>query len=70
MQIAGVCACGRHQIVEHVGFAHTEAELGMLLQRARELLDNPAQGGSSRLVGKWIPGQSVMPPSWRHFSRE
>jgi hypothetical protein len=35
---------GRQQIVEHVGSAHTEAELGMLLQRARELLDNPAQG--------------------------
>ncbi|APX02262.1 IS1634 family transposase [Arthrobacter sp. QXT-31] len=35
---------GRQRIVEHVGSAHTEAELGMLLQRARELLDNPAQG--------------------------
>ncbi|YCH11774.1 hypothetical protein M1E01_10765 [Arthrobacter sp. D1-17] len=35
---------GRQQIVEHVGSAHTEAELGMLLRRAREPLDNPAQG--------------------------
>lgn len=35
---------GRQRIVEHVGSAHTEAELGILLQRARELLDNPAQG--------------------------
>ncbi|WP_284754779.1 IS1634 family transposase [Arthrobacter sp. efr-133-R2A-120] len=35
---------GRQRIVEHVGSAHTEAELGMLLERARELLDNPAQG--------------------------
>ncbi|MBT2554997.1 IS1634 family transposase [Arthrobacter sp. ISL-5] len=35
---------GRQRIVEHVGSAHTEAELGMLLQRARELLENPAQG--------------------------
>ncbi|WP_437770064.1 hypothetical protein [Arthrobacter sp. KNU40] len=26
--------------------------------------------GSSRFVGKWIPGMSVMPPSERHFSRE
>ena len=26
--------------------------------------------GSSRFVGKWIPGMSVMPPSGRHFSRE
>lgn len=35
---------GRQRIVEHVGSAHTEAELGVLLERARELLDNPAQG--------------------------
>lgn len=34
---------GRQRIVERVG-SDTEAELGMLLQRARELLDNPAQG--------------------------
>ncbi|MFC9333932.1 hypothetical protein [Arthrobacter sp. NPDC057009] len=26
---------GRQQIVEHIGSAHTEAELGMLLERAR-----------------------------------
>ena len=30
--------------MEHVGSAHTGAELGMLPERARELLDNPAQG--------------------------
>ena len=35
---------GRQRIVEHVGSAHTEAELGLLLERARELLENPAQG--------------------------
>ena len=35
---------GRQRIVEHVGSAHTEAELGVLLARARELLENPAQG--------------------------
>jgi hypothetical protein len=35
---------GHQRIVEHVGSAHTEAELGILLQCARELLDNPAQG--------------------------
>ncbi len=43
MQIAEYVR-GRQQIVEHVGSAHTEAELGLLLQRARELLENPAQG--------------------------
>jgi Transposase DDE domain len=35
---------GRQRIVKHVGSAHTEAELGVLLQRARELLEDPAQG--------------------------
>jgi hypothetical protein len=37
-------ARGRQRIVTHVGSAHTEAELGVLLERARELLENPAQG--------------------------
>jgi hypothetical protein len=35
---------GRRKIVAHVGSAHTEAELGILLERARELLADPAQG--------------------------
>ena len=35
---------GRQRIVKHVGSAHTEAELGVLLAKARELLDDPAQG--------------------------
>jgi hypothetical protein len=35
---------GNQRIVQHVGSAHTEAELGVLLQRARELLEDPAQG--------------------------
>ncbi len=29
---------GRQRIVKHVGSAHTEAELGVLLAKARELL--------------------------------
>jgi hypothetical protein len=37
-------ASGRQRIVKHVGSAHTEAELGVLLARARDLLDDPAQG--------------------------
>jgi len=37
-------AAGRQRIVEHLGSAHTEAELGVLLARARELLEDPAQG--------------------------
>jgi hypothetical protein len=35
---------GRQRIVKHLGSAHTEAELGMLLEQARELLTDPAQG--------------------------
>lgn len=35
---------GRRRIVAHVGSAHTEAELGLLVARARELLEDPGQG--------------------------
>ncbi len=35
---------GQQRIVEHVGSAHTQAELGVLLERARLLLADPAQG--------------------------
>jgi hypothetical protein len=34
----------RQRIVKHVGSAHTQAELGVLLSRARELLEDPGQG--------------------------
>jgi len=37
-------ANGRQRIVKHVGSAHSEAELGLLLERARELMADPAQG--------------------------
>lgn len=35
---------GRQRVIKHVGSAHTEAELGVLLAKARALLDDPAQG--------------------------
>jgi hypothetical protein len=35
---------GRQRIIKHVGSAHTEAELGVLMARARELLEDTAQG--------------------------
>jgi Transposase DDE domain len=35
---------GRRRIIAHVGSAHTEAELGLLMERARELLAVPGQG--------------------------
>ena len=34
---------GRRRIVAHVGSAHTEAELGLLLERARGMLTNAGQ---------------------------
>jgi len=43
VQIAAYRA-GRQEIVKHVGSAHTDAELGVLMERARELLGDPAQG--------------------------
>ena len=43
VQIAEYVA-GRQRIVKHVGSAHTEAELGVLMARARELLEDPEQG--------------------------
>ena len=39
---------GRQRILKHVGSAHTEAELGLLLEHARELMTDPEQGVSSR----------------------
>lgn len=35
---------GRRRIVAHVGSAHSEAGLGLLVERARQLLDDPDQG--------------------------
>lgn len=35
---------GRRRIVAHIGSAHTEAELGLLVERAREMLEDPGQG--------------------------
>jgi hypothetical protein len=36
-------AGGRQRIVKHLGSAHTQAELGVLLEQARGLLDDPGQ---------------------------
>jgi hypothetical protein len=35
---------GRQRIVQHIGSAHTEGELGVLMDRAEELLGDPGQG--------------------------
>jgi len=51
---------GRQRIVEHVGSAHTEAELGVLLARARELLEDPAQGTLNLAVEPSVPVASIV----------
>ena len=65
-------ARGRQRIVKHVGSAHTEAELGVLLERARELLEDPSQGvfelgvePSPRVVGLLPPPSEpgLFPPA-------
>lgn len=43
VQIVEYAGRGRQRIVAHVGSARTEAELGVLMARARELLHDPGQ---------------------------
>ena len=54
---------GRQRIVEHVGSAHTEAELGVLLARARELLENAAQGVLELGVEPTPPALGLVAPA-------
>ena len=44
VQIAEYAGGRRQRIVAHLGSAHTSAELGVLLERARAMLEDPAQG--------------------------
>jgi hypothetical protein len=46
---------GRRKIVAHVGSAHTEAELGILLEQAREMLADPAQGSFDLGIEPAVP---------------
>ncbi len=54
---------GRRFIVAHVGSAHTEAELGLLLARAREMLDDPAQGEFDLGVEPVIARRALVGPA-------
>jgi hypothetical protein len=55
---------GRRKIVAHVGSAHTEAELGILLERAREMLADPAQGTFDLGIEPAVPqARLVAPPA-------
>jgi hypothetical protein len=65
-------ARGRQRIVAHVGSAHTDAELGVLMERARGLLTDPAPGVLDLGVERTPPvvplvgapsGQGVLPGS-------
>jgi len=53
---------GRQRIVKHLGSAHTEAELGVLLARARDLLADPAQGVLDLGVEPTPPVQGLVRP--------
>ena len=62
MQIAEYAA-GRQRILKHVGSAHTEAELGVLLARAGELLDDRDQGVLELGVEPSPPSAALVAPA-------
>lgn len=53
---------GRQRIVAHVGSAHSQAELGVLLARARELLELPGQEVLDLGVGSVAVVTSLLSP--------
>jgi hypothetical protein len=55
-------AGGRRRIVAHVGSARTEAELGILLERAREVLADPAQGAFDLGIEPSVPQVRLVAP--------
>jgi hypothetical protein len=57
---------GRRKIVAHVGSAHTEAELGILIERAREMLTDPAQGTFDLGIEPAVPRARLVAPPPRH----
>lgn len=56
-------AHGRQRIVQHLGSAHTEAELGLLLQKGRDLLEDSAQGVLDLGVEPAAPIAPLVPPA-------
>jgi len=54
---------GRRKIVAHVGSAHTEAELGILLERAREMLADPGQGAFDLAIEPSVPQVRLVAPA-------
>jgi len=53
-------AGGRQRIIKHVGSAHTEAELGLLIEQARALLEGPGQGRLDLAVEPSTPVASLL----------
>ncbi len=53
---------GRRRIIAHVGSAHTEAELGLLVARAGELLADPDQGELALGVEPAAPATGLVGP--------
>jgi anti-sigma factor RsiW len=54
---------GRRKIVAHVGSARTEAELGILIERAREMLADPAQGAFDLGIEPAVPRARLAAPA-------
>ena len=51
---------GRKRIVKHVGSAHTEVELGILMARARELLEPSGQDALDLDVEATVPVYALL----------
>ena len=54
---------GRRRIIAHVGSAHTEAELGLLVERARALLQDPGQGEFELGIEPVVAKTSLLAPA-------
>ena len=54
---------GRRRIVAHVGSAHTEAELGLLIARARDLMGDPGQGEFPLGIEPRAPKTALLGPA-------
>jgi hypothetical protein len=56
-------AHGRQRVVKHVGSAHTEVELGILLAQAQDLMKDPAQGVFDLGVEPTPQVKGLVPPA-------
>jgi hypothetical protein len=54
---------GRWRTVAHAGSAHTEAELGLLVERARALLQDPGQGEFELWIKPAVARTSLLAPA-------